>query len=89
MALGGISSLDHTILLCSRMAETRTFYRDVMGFPIEEDRENWTSFRIGAALPTLRPRGRWSVCDDGLDLPGYCVAQMIRCIQASSDRSKL
>jgi glyoxylase I family protein len=76
MPIGGISSLDHTVLLCSRMAETRAFYRDVMGFPIEEDRENWTSFRIGAALLTLRPRGQWSVCDDGPALPGSAAVQL-------------
>ena len=35
MSLSAIPNLDYAILLCSRMAETRAFYRDVMGFSIE------------------------------------------------------
>ena len=50
MSLGGIHNLDHTVLLCRRLAETRAFYRDVMGFPVETDRGNWVSFRVGAGL---------------------------------------
>ncbi|MBR0646457.1 VOC family protein [Plastoroseomonas hellenica] len=76
MGLGEIHNIDHTILLCRRMAETRAFYRDVMRFPIETDRENWVSFRVGAALLTLRPRGAWSVCDDGASLPGSAAVQL-------------
>jgi len=74
--LGGIRNLDYTILLCNRMAETRAFYRDVMGFPIETDLENWVSFRVGGALLTLRPRGVWSVCDDGKSVPGSASVQL-------------
>lgn len=66
MSLGGIGNLDYTVILCSRMSDTRAFYQDVMGFPVAEDVENWVSFRIGSTLLTLRPRGPWSVCDDGL-----------------------
>ena len=73
MSLGGIGNFDYAVLLCSRMQETRAFYRDVMGFPVETDRENWVSFRVGATLLTLRPRGRWSVCDDG-ELPSGSAA---------------
>jgi len=76
MSLGGICNLDYTVLLCSRMAETRAFYRDVMKFPIETDREKWVSFRVGAALLTLRPRGTWSVCDDGKAVPGAAAVQL-------------
>lgn len=76
MSLGGIGNLDHTVLLCSRMAETRAFYRDVMQLPIEVDRENWVSFRIGAAFLSLRPRGSWSVCDDGPSVPGSVAVQL-------------
>jgi catechol 2,3-dioxygenase-like lactoylglutathione lyase family enzyme len=75
MSLGGICSLDYTILLCSKMEETRAFYRDVMKFPIETDRKNWVSFRVGAALLTLRPRG-WSVCDDGQAMQGSAAVQL-------------
>ncbi len=80
MALGGIVRLDHTILLCRRLPETRAFYRDVMGFPIETDREAWVSFRIGDALLTLRPRGAWSVCDDGTIAPGSASVQLAFCV---------
>ena len=76
MSLGGIGNLDYTVILCSRMAETRAFYRDIMQFPIEVDLENWVSFRVGAALLALRPRGVWSVCDDGKTLPGSAAVQL-------------
>jgi len=76
VSLSDIHSLDHTILLCSNMAETRAFYRDVMGFPIETDREHWVSFRVGASLLTLRPRTTWVVCDDGERAPGAAAVQL-------------
>ena len=76
MSLGGIGNLDHTVLLCNKMAETCAFYRDVMGFPLETERENWVSFRVGAALLTLRPRGAWAVCDDGPSVPGSAAVQL-------------
>lgn len=76
MSLGGIGNLDYTVLLCDRLAETRAFYRDVMGVALEIDQENWVSFRVGAALLTLRPRGIWSVCDDGKALPGSAAVQL-------------
>ena len=76
MSLGEIRNLDYAILLCNKMDETRAFYRDVMKFPIETNRENWVSFRVGAALLTLRPRGKWSVCDDGKSVPGSAAVQL-------------
>ena len=76
MGLGGISNFDYAVLLCGKMEETRAFYRDVMGFPIETDRGNWVSFRVGATLLTLRPRGRWTVCDDGVSVPGSAAVQL-------------
>lgn len=76
MGLGGISNFDYAVLLCGKMEETRAFYRDVMGFPIETDRGNWVSFRVGATLLTLRPRGRWTVCDDGASVPGSAAVQL-------------
>jgi glyoxylase I family protein len=61
------------------MAATRAFYRDVMKFPIETDQEKWVSFRVGAALLTLRPRGV-DVCDDGKSVPGSAAVQLaFRC----------
>jgi len=76
MSLGGIGNLDYTVILCRNMAEMRTFYRDIMQFPIEVDLENWVSFRVGAVLLSLRPRGVWSVCDDGPSSPGSAAVQL-------------
>jgi catechol 2,3-dioxygenase-like lactoylglutathione lyase family enzyme len=76
MALGGIGNLDYTVLLCRKMTQTQAFYRDIMRFPIETTQENWVSFRVGASLLTLRPRGVWSVCDDGAALPGSAAVQL-------------
>jgi catechol 2,3-dioxygenase-like lactoylglutathione lyase family enzyme len=59
MGLESIKNFDYTVLLCSRMNETREFYRDVMRFPVEIDLEHWVSFRVGASLLTLRPRTSW------------------------------
>ena len=76
MSLSQIRNLDHAILLCNKMEETRTFYRDIMEFPIETDRERWVSFRVGATPLTLRPRGSWIVCDDGESMPGSAAIQL-------------
>ena len=76
MNLGKISNLDYTVLLCNKLAETRAFYRDVMQFPIEADLENWVNFRIGGTILALRPRGVWSVCDDGASVPGSAAVQL-------------
>jgi glyoxylase I family protein len=75
VTLGGINNLDYTVLLCSKMAATRAFYRDVMKFPIETDQENWVSFRVGASLLTLRPRD-WSHFHDGKSVPGSAAVQL-------------
>lgn len=71
-----IRNLDYTVLLCSKLEQTRAFYRDVMKFPIETDRKHWIEFRIGASLLTLRPRTKWSVCDDGPAVPGSAAVQL-------------
>src|SRR5687767_2187202 len=76
VSLGGITNLDYTVLLCNRMDETRAFYRDIMKFPVETDRTHWVSFRVGAALLTLRPRTAWTVCDDGKSIPGSAAVQL-------------
>jgi len=76
VSLGGISNFDYAVLLCNKMEETRAFYRDIMKFPIETDRDNWVSFRVGATLLTLRPRGAWAVCDDGKSMPGSAAIQL-------------
>lgn len=74
--LGGIGGTDHVVLLCSRMAETIAFYRDMMRFAVETARPNWVSFRVGATLLTLRPRTTWPVCDDGPRAPGAAAVQL-------------
>jgi catechol 2,3-dioxygenase-like lactoylglutathione lyase family enzyme len=76
VSLSDIHTLDHTIILCSKFEETCAFYRDVMTFPVETNRENWVSFRVGATLLTLRPRGQWAVCDDGKSIPGSAAVQL-------------
>ncbi len=40
MSHGGITNLDYTVILCSRMAETRAFYESIMCFAVAEDVEN-------------------------------------------------
>ena len=76
MSLSQIRNFDYAILLCNKMADTRAFYRDIMKFPIETDLERWVSFRVGATLLTLRPRGPWIVCDDGQSMPGSAAIQL-------------
>ena len=76
MSLREIRNLDYTVLLCGNMAKTAAFYRDVMKFPVETDRENWISFRIGSSLLALRPRGPWAVCDDGELAVGSAAVQL-------------
>jgi len=65
MSLKDIRNLDYVILLCARMKETRAFYKDVMGFPVERDTETWVSFRGGrrSAHATAERPLRWSGSD--------------------------
>lgn len=76
MSLKEIRNADYTILLCQNLKETRSFYKDVMGFPLEADMETWVSFRVGATLLTLRPRGVTPVWDDGPATPGAASIQL-------------
>jgi glyoxylase I family protein len=76
VTLGGIGNFDYAILLCDKLAETRAFYRDVMKFPLETDRENWVSFRVGTTLLTLRPRGARGPWDDGESSAGSAKVQL-------------
>lgn len=76
MSLGEIRSFDYAILLCGKMEETCAFYRDIMGFPVETDRERWVSFRTGSTLLALRPRWAWTICDDGKSIPGPAAVQL-------------
>ena len=36
----------------------KTFYHEILGFPVYRDWENWIELRVGAVLLTLRKRGR-------------------------------
>lgn len=76
MALGGISGLDYTVLLCADLAAMRCFYRDIMGFAVETDRETWVDFRLGTARLSLRPRGAWPLCDDGVAVSDAVQVQL-------------
>jgi catechol 2,3-dioxygenase-like lactoylglutathione lyase family enzyme len=76
MSMKKIRNLDYTILLCRKMTETRAFYKDVLGFPVDLDLENWVSFRVGATLLTLRPRGEGPAWDDGPLAPGSAAIQL-------------
>lgn len=76
MSPPAITSLDYTVLLCRSMLQTRAFYLDILGLPLAEDRETWVSFRLGATLLTLRPRGAWPVCDDGPLPRGTAAVQL-------------
>jgi catechol 2,3-dioxygenase-like lactoylglutathione lyase family enzyme len=77
MSIKEIRNFDYAVLLCTKMKETRAFYCDVMGFPIEDDRENWVTFRVGATLLTLRPRGPGPAgWDDGPSVPGSAAVQL-------------
>ncbi|MFL1429315.1 MULTISPECIES: VOC family protein [unclassified Nocardiopsis] len=76
MSLKDIRSLDYTVLLCRDLPATRAFYEHVMGFPVEQDLGTWVSFRIGATLLTLRPRGRGPAWQDGPHEPGSASVQL-------------
>lgn len=76
MTLAGIANLDYVVLLCRDMPRAVAFYRDILRFPIEVERENWVSFRLGATLLTLRPRGIWPICDDGALPAGVAAVQL-------------
>ncbi len=76
MELNEIRSVDYVVLLCKDLEKTCAFYRDVLRLPLEIDRQSWRSFRVGATLLTLRPRGVWAVCDDGEISEGSTPVQL-------------
>ena len=65
MGLETIQEIDYVILPCRDMAAMRSFYRNTMGFALEEDLEDWVRFRVGTSFLTLRPRGPWRGWHDG------------------------
>lgn len=76
MSLKDIHSFDYVVLLCENMKQTRTFYEEVMGFALEFDSADWVSFRVGATLLTLKPRGPSLAWDDGPAVPGSAEVQL-------------
>lgn len=76
MSVTEIHNFDYTVLLCGKFKETCAFYRDVMKFPVETEQDNWVSFRVGASLLTLRPRGQWAAWHDGSAVPGSAAVQL-------------
>ena len=76
MTAAAMRNLDYIILLCERLAETRAFYLETMKLPLEMDRPDWVSFRVGSGLLTLRPRGPWLAWDDGPAVGGSASVQL-------------
>jgi catechol 2,3-dioxygenase-like lactoylglutathione lyase family enzyme len=76
VTIGTISNLDYVVLLCQNMAKTREFYLNVMKFPLEMDRPNWNSFRVGSGLLTLRPHGPGRSWHDGPTVDGSACVQL-------------
>ncbi|MEM7236861.1 MAG: VOC family protein [Pseudomonadota bacterium] len=57
--LGAIRSMDYVILLCDDIEGMKRFYRDGLGFEIEDEAPGiWVGFRVGNLYLGLRPRGR-------------------------------
>ncbi len=56
--LTDIRNLDYVVLLCNDTARMKAFYHGVLSFPIYRDWDDWIEMRVGAALLTLRQRGR-------------------------------
>jgi glyoxylase I family protein len=76
MSLKDIHNFDYVVLLCENINETRAFYEDVMGFALEFDSPDWVSFRVGATLLTLKPRGPSLAWDDGPAIAGSAEVQL-------------
>ena len=76
MGLKAIREVDYVILPCNDLAASRAFYRDVMGFPLEEDHLEWVRFRVGTTCLTLRPRGPWLCWHDGAKAANVAAVQL-------------
>ena len=87
MSLRSIRQIDYVILPCEDIETSRAFYRDVMGFTLEEDQAHWVKFRLGGAALTLRPRGQWRGWHDGPVVAGSASVQLaFRVAPAEVDR---
>lgn len=57
--LGAIRSVNYVILLCDDLKTMKQFYRDILGFEVEDEAAGqWIGFRVGNLLLGLRLRGR-------------------------------
>ncbi len=47
----------HTVLICEKWEDCVSFYKDVLGFPVVEERERFVEFQVtpGARIGILRP----------------------------------
>jgi catechol 2,3-dioxygenase-like lactoylglutathione lyase family enzyme len=68
-----LQSLDYVILLCENLPAMKTFYHEVLCFPIERDWGDWIELRAGTILLTLRRRDRPY---DGPPLAGSAGVQL-------------
>ena len=54
MTLSRIRAIDYSVLYVRDMAAMRSFYADVMRFPLERTLgEGWIEYRIGANIPII------------------------------------
>ncbi|MEM7735370.1 MAG: VOC family protein [Deinococcota bacterium] len=56
--LKSIRNLDYVVLLCSDLTCMKSFYHEVMGFPVHLETPSWIEMRVGSMLLTLSKRDR-------------------------------
>ena len=71
-----LRTLDYTVLICRDLAGTVAFYRDVLGLPVETERERWVELRMGSTILALRSRGTAPWGDDGPAAEGSAAVQL-------------
>jgi len=76
MGVHSIRNVDYVVLLCEDMARMRRFYLEVMKFPLELDRPEWVSLRVGSGLLCLRPRRPEGALQDGPAIAGSASVQL-------------
>ncbi len=56
--LKAIRNIDYVVLLCNDLVSMKTFYHDIMEFPIYLETDSWIELRVGSVLLTLSKRER-------------------------------
>jgi lactoylglutathione lyase len=56
--LKSIRNLDYVVLLCDDLSLMKSFYHDIMGFPIYLEMDSWIEMRVGSVLLALSKRDR-------------------------------